>query len=174
MADDNVSLGKAIAVVAAGAVSMSLAVGASFWAMEAYSSGRLGRGWRWLRGAALGGVTTLERALSYSCAMCQYSLDAGEEVRVLSCGHVFHCRESDKCRDGIDGWLRRERMVCPICRRTPLPVFPWRARPPLKLAPSPAPSPPAEPSLCMPSPGSEEPPSPPPSPVLEEPLLPES
>jgi len=167
--DDDVNLGQAVAVVAVGSVSMlvgvGVGVGVSFWAMEAYGSGRLARGWRWLRVRALGGVTTLQRELSYNCAMCQYSLAAHEEVRTLSCNHVFHCRESDKCRNVIDRWLVQESMFCPICRRIPLPVLPWKARPP--LSPAPAPSGSAEPPMPVScSSGSEEL-----SPGLEGPLL---
>ncbi|PVH35498.1 hypothetical protein PAHAL_7G200000 [Panicum hallii] len=172
--DDDVNLGQAVAVVAVGSVSMLVVVGVSFWAMEAYVSGRLARGWRWLRVRALGGVTTLRRELSYNCAMCQYSLAAHEEVRTLSCNHVFHCRESDKCRNVIDRWLVQESMICPICRRIPLPVLPWKARPPL----SPAPSGSAEPPMPVSSSGLEENPPPisspgseEPSPGLEDPLL---
>lgn len=162
MADDDidVNLGQAVAVVAVGSVSMLLAVGLTSWAMEAYHAGRLARGWRWLRVMALGGVTILERKLSYNCAMCLYSLDAHEEVRTLSCNHVFHCRESDKCRHVIDRWLVQESMVCPICRKTPLPVLPWKARPPLSPAPLGTPA-------QQPMPGSEEEPSL----GLEDPLL---
>ena len=163
--DDDVNLGQAVAVVAVGSVSMLVGVGVSFWAMEAYGSGRLARGWRWLRVRALGGVTTLQRELSYNCAMCQYSLAAHEEVRTLSCNHVFHCRESDKCRNVIDRWLVQESMFCPICRRIPLPVLPWKARPP--LSPAPAPSGSEEPPMPVScSSGSEEL-----SPGLEGPLL---
>ncbi|RCV34269.1 hypothetical protein SEVIR_7G155500v4 [Setaria viridis] len=158
--DDAASLGQAVAVVAVGSFSMLLVVGAGFWAMEAYGTGRLARCWRWLRVMALGGVTTLERKLSYNCAMCQYSLDAREVVRTLSCNHVFHCRETDKCRNVIDRWLVQESMICPICRNSPLPVLPWKARPP--LSPAPAPSGSAE----QPMPVSEEP-----SRRLEDPLL---
>ncbi|CAD6263245.1 unnamed protein product [Miscanthus lutarioriparius] len=164
MAGD-ISVGQAIAVVAVGSVSMLLIVGASFWAMEACHAGQLMRGWRWLRVRALGGVTTLRRPLSYNCAMCQYSLDAHEEVRTLSCNHVFHCRESDRCRDGIDRWLVQESMIC-IYRKTPFPVLPWKARPPPL---SPAPSGSAEPPLTLPPLELEEPlPS---SPGLSDPLL---
>ncbi|OEL33756.1 hypothetical protein BAE44_0005225 [Dichanthelium oligosanthes] len=164
MADD-VSLWQAVTVVAAGSVSMLLVVGASFCAIEAYRTGRVARCWRRLRVMALGGVTTLERPLSYNCAMCQYSLDAHEVVRTLSCNHVFHCRESDKCRKVVDRWLVQESMICPICRKIPLPVFPWKARPP-PLSPALAPSASAEPPMPVASPGSKEP-----SLGLEDPLL---
>ncbi|CAN6268342.1 unnamed protein product [Urochloa humidicola] len=137
--DDDASLAQAIAVVAVGSISMVLMVGVTFWATEAYGTGRLGRSWRWFRLMALGGVTTLERKLSYNCAMCQYSLDAREVVRTLSCNHVFHCRDdSDKCRSGgVDRWLVQESMACPICRKVPCPVLPWKARPPPLLSPAP-------------------------------------
>jgi hypothetical protein len=164
--DDAASLEQAVAVVALGSVSMLLVVGAGLWAVEAYGTGRLARCWRWLRVTALGGVTTLDRKLSYNCAMCQYSLDAREVVRTLSCNHVFHCRETDKCRNVIDRWLVQESMVCPICRKSPLPVLPWRAhRPPLSPESAPAPSGSAERPI-MPVPG-----EPSTSRGLEDPLL---
>ncbi|CAN6235455.1 unnamed protein product [Urochloa humidicola] len=168
--DDDASLVQAVAVVAVGSVSMLLMVGATFWAMEAYGSGRLARCWRRLRLMALGGVTTLERKLSYNCAMCQYSLDAREVVRTLSCSHVFHCRDSDKCRNGggVDRWLVQESMACPICRKTPCPVLPWKARPPPLVSPAPAGSAEAEqPMAVSASSGSSEEPSL----RLEDPLL---
>ncbi|CAL5016218.1 unnamed protein product [Urochloa decumbens] len=89
------------------------------------------RAWRRLRVRTLGGVTTLERKLSYNCAICVGTMDAGEVVRTLSCNHVFHCRDNDKCEGHIDKWLRNEpRMSCPTCRKTPRLVMPWKAPPP--------------------------------------------
>lgn len=178
MAADDISVGQAIAIVAMGGVSMLLVLGASFWAVEACYNGRLARGWRWLRVRALGGVTTLRRPLSYSCAMCQYSLDAHEEVRTLSCNHVFHCRGSDRCsRNGIDRWLVQESLVCPICRKTPFPVLPWKARPPLSPpAPSGSAGPPPMQVSSSSSSGYVEPPplTTLPFPELEEEPLPSS
>ncbi|CAL5068606.1 unnamed protein product [Urochloa decumbens] len=168
--DDDASLAQAVAVVAVGSVSMLLVAGVAFWAVELYGSGRLARGWRWLRLMALGGVTTLDRKLSYNCAMCQYSLDAREVVRTLSCNHVFHCRDSDKCRNGggVDSWLVQESMACPICRKVPCPVLPWKARrPPLVSPPPPPGSAEAEQTMPVPSSGTEEEPSL----GLEDPLL---
>jgi hypothetical protein len=112
--------------------------------------------------------------------MCQYSLDAHEEVRTLSYNHVFRCRESDRYRDSIDRWLVQESMICPICRKTPFPVLPWKARlPPSSPAPSGLVEPPpmpvssssrfVEPPLTLLAPELEEPlPS---SPGLADPLL---
>ncbi|CAL5031313.1 unnamed protein product [Urochloa decumbens] len=163
---DDASLAQAVAVVAVGSVAMLLVAGAAFWAVELYGSGRLARGWRWLRLMALGGVTTLDRKLSYNCAMCQYSLDAREVVRTLSCNHVFHCRDSDKCRNGggVDRWLVHESMACPICRKVPGLVLPWKARRPPLVSPAPPGS--AEEEQPMPVSSSSEP-----SLGLEDPLL---
>ncbi|KAJ1271643.1 hypothetical protein BS78_06G142300 [Paspalum vaginatum] len=151
------SLGKAVALLLG--VSSPVIIVAGY---QAYRTGRLERGWRRLRVWALGGVTTLERALGYNCALCGGSFDAGEEVRTLSCDHVFHHRKSDNCKNVIDDWLRENHMVCPVCSKVALPVSPWKAPPtsaPLASdledplvwqAPSPSPS----------SSGSQEPPLP--------------
>ncbi|RLM66270.1 hypothetical protein C2845_PM16G12580 [Panicum miliaceum] len=85
---------------------------------------------RGLRVSTLGGVTTLERNLSDLCGMCRGTMEAGEKVCTLSCNHVFHCGDSEKCQGNIDKWfLVAPRMVCPICDRIPHPVLPWRAPP---------------------------------------------
>ncbi|KAK3144315.1 hypothetical protein QOZ80_4AG0311420 [Eleusine coracana subsp. coracana] len=138
MAND-ISLGEALAV-AAGGVSICAAIGAGIWAFRAYRTGRLRSGWLRLRVQALGGVTTLEQTLSYNCAICGYSLDGREEVRKLSCGHVCHHVESDKCEGDIDKLLCELSMACPLCNKTALPVWPWEARPPLSAPPAPAPA----------------------------------
>ncbi|KAK3144413.1 hypothetical protein QOZ80_4AG0312750 [Eleusine coracana subsp. coracana] len=129
MAND-ISLGETLAI-AAGGVSISLAIGAGIWAFRAYRAGRLRSKWRRLRLQTLGGVTTLEHKLCYNCAICQYSLAAHEKVRKLSCGHVFHSGKTDKCEETIEKWLFETGMTCPCCRETLRPVFPWEARPPL-------------------------------------------
>lgn len=134
MASDDLSLGKAFAVLLGVSSPVIIYYGA-------YRTGLLAKGWRRLRVMTLGGVTTLQRKLSYNCAICQDSMDAMEEVRTLSCNHVFHCRETDKCRDDIDKWLRTQpTMFCPVCRKTPRAVLPWKAPPPASPAPTPAPA----------------------------------
>ncbi|CAL5016216.1 unnamed protein product [Urochloa decumbens] len=163
MAAADLSLGKAFAVLLG--VSSPVIIVAGY---KAYRAGRLARAWRRLRVRVLGGATTLEEALGYTCALCGGSLDAGEEVRTLSCGHVFHRCGSDKCKDAIDGWLRANRVACPVCRRVALPVSPWKA-PPASAPPAlsdledplvrqAAPSPSASSSSS--SSGSQEPPLP--------------
>jgi hypothetical protein len=91
----------------------------------------------------LGGVTNLEQALAYDCALCCHSLNQGEEVRTLSCDHVFHFRKSAKCRNNIDDWLRENSMRCPACCKTAYLVLPRKAPPtsaPMSaLAPPPPP-----------------------------------
>jgi hypothetical protein len=104
------------------------------------------RAWRWFRVRTLGGVTTLERKLSYNCAICMDSMDVLEVVRTLSCDHVFHCGKSDKCKDNIDKWLRdKPTMSCPVCRKTTRLVLPWKAPPASAPAPALAPVPPVAP-----------------------------
>ncbi|PUZ47752.1 hypothetical protein GQ55_7G191300 [Panicum hallii var. hallii] len=124
MASDDLSLGRAFAVLLGVSSPVIIVVG-----YRAYRTGRLARGWRRLRVWALGGVTTLEEALGYSCAMCSGSFDAREEVRTLSCDHVFHRCKSDKCKHVIDDWLRENRVACPVCCKVALPVLPWKAPP---------------------------------------------
>ncbi|PAN38808.1 hypothetical protein PAHAL_7G199600 [Panicum hallii] len=171
MADD-MSPGTAVVTLVVG-ISAPLIIAGSICATYAYRDS-LRTGWRRLRVTALGGVTTLERKLSYNCAICQESMDALEVVRTLSCNHVFHRGESDKCNEGIDKWLRTQpAMFCPVCRQTPRPVLPWKAPPPAS---------PADQEQTDSSSGLEDtaPPQPspdledPPLPLLEEPLLPPS
>ena len=142
MSGDNASAGMIIGVTVAGGVSSAVFVCAtSWWAIKACYEGRLSRGWRRLRVHRLGGVTNLEQALPYDCALCGHSLDHGEEVRTLSCGHVFHLRKSAaKCRNSIDDWLRENRMRCPVCCKIAYPVLPWKA-PPTSAPPAPPRSP---------------------------------
>ena len=139
MADDSRSVGMAIGTAVGGA-SIALLAGASCWlGMKAYRDGRFSRGWPRVRVWALGGVTTLGQTLAYDCAMCGHSLDQREEVRTLSCGHVFHLRKGPKCGSNIDDWLRENRMRCPACCKPVHPVLPWKAPP--TSAPPPAPVP---------------------------------
>nr|CAB3487523.1 unnamed protein product [Digitaria exilis] len=141
MADDdaiNVAT-KIIGVAVGSSASAFFAAGASSWlALKLYREGRLSRGWWRLRVVGLGGVTTLDQALGYDCALCRLSLDQREEVRTLSCDHVFHFRKGAKCSGNtVDDWLRENRMRCPVCCRIAYPVLPWKAPP---TSPPPAPS----------------------------------
>ena len=43
------------------------------------------------------------------CVICQCSVNEGDAVRLLRCGHGFH-------RECVDQWLQR-RSVCPLCVR---------------------------------------------------------
>ncbi|KAL1412577.1 hypothetical protein Q8F55_000324 [Vanrija albida] len=43
------------------------------------------------------------------CAICMDNFHAGEVVRILPCGHVFH-------KDECDEWLLKWRKLCPTCR----------------------------------------------------------
>ena len=87
----------------------------------------------------LGGVTTQRRKLNYTCSLCQDSMEAGEKVRTLSCDHAFHCGGSARCERDIDQWLlTAEVMACPLCRKSPYPVLPWKQPPPSSPAPSPS------------------------------------
>jgi hypothetical protein len=45
------------------------------------------------------------------CSICLEVFEAGEKVRTLPCGHVFH-------RDCVDEWLLRESRLCPMCKRS--------------------------------------------------------
>jgi len=144
MADDGfdaVTIAKLIGVAVGSGAGAAAATGASsWWALRAYREGRFSRAWWRLRVGALGGVTTLKRALAYDCALCRRSLDQREEVRTLSCGHAFHCRKSAKCGNTIDDWLRENRMRCPVCCKIAYPVLPWKA-PPTSAPPAPPRSP---------------------------------
>jgi len=92
----------------------------------------------------LGGVTSQRRKLNYTCSLCQDSMEAGEKVRTLSCDHAFHCGGSARCERDIDQWLlTAEVMACPLCRKSPYPVLPWKQPPPSSPAPSPSASEPA-------------------------------
>ncbi|KAK8818492.1 hypothetical protein WA577_003795, partial [Blastocystis sp. JDR] len=44
------------------------------------------------------------------CSICLDTVEKGEEVKRLPCGHVFHA----VC---IDPWLNEQRAVCPVCRQ---------------------------------------------------------
>ena len=44
------------------------------------------------------------------CSICLDTVEKGEEVKRLPCGHVFHA----VC---IDPWLKEQRAVCPVCRQ---------------------------------------------------------
>lgn len=43
------------------------------------------------------------------CVVCMSTLRSGEQVRRLSCRHVFH-------KDCFDGWLGHLNFNCPLCR----------------------------------------------------------
>ncbi|KAJ1271645.1 hypothetical protein BS78_06G142500 [Paspalum vaginatum] len=147
MADADVSAGEVVIVTFASGVSAAAAAGVGSWfAIWAYRDGRFSRGWWWLRVSSLGGVTTLKQALGYDCGLCRRSLDQGEEVRTLSCDHVFHFRKSAKCVNIIDNWLRENSMFCPVCCKIAYPVLPWKAPPT-----SPPPPPPSTPPEQRPS-----------------------
>lgn len=45
-----------------------------------------------------------------SCVICLGEFNAGEELRKLPCGHVFHV----EC---VDEWLTASRAECPLCKR---------------------------------------------------------
>ncbi|KAF0891729.1 hypothetical protein E2562_010937 [Oryza meyeriana var. granulata] len=77
--------------------------------------------WR-LQTWALGGVRTLDQALRPRCKVCGKRMEAGAVVRTLSCEHFFH-------KACIDGRLRENGMVCPVCRRAARWVLPWKAPP---------------------------------------------
>ncbi|KAF0891730.1 hypothetical protein E2562_010938 [Oryza meyeriana var. granulata] len=87
-----------------------------------------------LRVWMLGGVTTLDQALGDDFSMCQYGMEAGDVVRTLSCGHVFH----EACISSIDKWLREKDLACPACRKTArsVRVLPWKPQPSLESAAS--------------------------------------
>ena len=43
------------------------------------------------------------------CVACLCKIEAGEEIRELRCGHMFH-------RDCLDRWVRQRNGTCPLCR----------------------------------------------------------
>lgn len=45
-----------------------------------------------------------------SCAVCIAAYSSGEEIRVLPCGHRFHCA----C---VDKWLVSQSKTCPLCSK---------------------------------------------------------
>ncbi|CAL5031315.1 unnamed protein product [Urochloa decumbens] len=177
MGDDNINVGMVIGVAIGSGASTAFCAGAcSWWGLKAYREGRLSRPWWWLRVGSLGGVTTLEQALEYDCALCRRGLDAREEVRTLSCGHAFHFRKGAKCDNTIDDWLRENRMRCPVCCKIARPVLPWKA-PPASAPPAPARSPSTtdlEAQLPLPAASevrpTKRPPLPPPSPWFKDTL----
>ena len=46
---------------------------------------------------------------SSDCVVCMSTLSPGDQVRRLSCHHVFH-------KDCFDGWLGHLNFNCPLCR----------------------------------------------------------
>ncbi|WJZ80255.1 hypothetical protein VitviT2T_000189, partial [Vitis vinifera] len=43
------------------------------------------------------------------CAVCLCTIEEGEEIRELRCGHMFH-------RDCLDRWVGHRNGTCPLCR----------------------------------------------------------
>lgn len=56
-------------------------------------------------------TTTVPPADGEPCAIC-FDLDAGDEWRILPCGHRFH----PGC---VDDWIKKQRGACPTCRHDP-------------------------------------------------------
>ncbi|KAG9156851.1 hypothetical protein Leryth_020165 [Lithospermum erythrorhizon] len=46
---------------------------------------------------------------SVECSVCLNEIEEGDEVRQLSCDHVFH-------RECIDRWIGYGNVTCPLCR----------------------------------------------------------
>jgi hypothetical protein len=123
MDTDDLSLGKAFVVLLGVSSPVIIFVG-----YQAYRTGRLAWGCRRLRVWRSAAPRPWRRRWA-TPALCGGSLDAGEEVRTLSCNHVFHRYGSVKCQNAIDDWLRENRIACPACRKVALPVSPWKAAP---------------------------------------------
>ena len=51
-----------------------------------------------------------------SCAVCLSNYTNDEELRVLPCGHRFHC-------DCVDRWLTQQSRTCPLCSKR---VWRWK------------------------------------------------
>lgn len=50
-----------------------------------------------------------ENESTVECAVCLCRIDEGDEIRELSCNHLFH-------RVCLDRWLGCGQMTCPLCR----------------------------------------------------------
>ncbi|CAI9756122.1 unnamed protein product [Fraxinus pennsylvanica] len=50
-----------------------------------------------------------ENESTVECAVCLCRIDEGDEIRELSCNHLFH-------RVCLDRWLGCGHMTCPLCR----------------------------------------------------------
>ena len=60
---------------------------------------------------AAGRLEPLTESLDAGCVICQAnSLEVGEEVVKLECGHHYH----EEC---IQPWLSRMSNTCPVCRK---------------------------------------------------------
>jgi hypothetical protein len=55
-----------------------------------------------------GDILTTSTNLANECAICLEMFDAGEQMRVLNCGHYYH-------KQCVDGWLK-DGKSCPKCR----------------------------------------------------------
>ncbi|GAA0155159.1 hypothetical protein LIER_12947 [Lithospermum erythrorhizon] len=67
------------------------------------------------RGDFMAGVRYYEReddcssSPSIKCSVCLSEIEEGDEVRQLSCDHLFH-------RECLDRWLGYGNVTCPLCR----------------------------------------------------------